>query len=95
MFLRRVGQIFEIYFEDEIVKLADMMDNQYVIRLAKTLVPKVNIVKNLTLKIWYAWLGHLSYSAIYELAFVALDMTFIDSIQTKIGGGCMIGQQQY
>ncbi len=48
VFLRRTGQPSEIFFEDEVVGLADMIDNQYVICLAKPSIPKVNVVKNLT-----------------------------------------------
>ncbi len=94
VFLRRTDQPSEIYFEDEVVGLADMMDSQYVIRLAKPLVPKVNVVKNPTPEIWHARLGHLSYVAMHKLASVALGMTLNGPIPTEICGGCMVGRQQ-
>ena len=48
VFLRRTGRLPEIFFEDKVVGLADMIDNRYVICLARSSVPKVNVVKNLT-----------------------------------------------
>lgn len=36
------------------VTLADIIDNQYIINLAKLLILKINVVKNPTLKIWHA-----------------------------------------
>ncbi len=71
-----------------------MMDNQYVIRLAKRLVPKVNVVRNPTPKIWHSRLGHLNCAAMQKLASVALGMTLNGRIQTEICGGCMVGRQQ-
>ena len=49
VFLRRTGQLSEIFFEDEVVGLADTINNQYVIRLAKPSILKVNVVKILHL----------------------------------------------
>ena len=94
LFLRKTGQPYEIFFEDEVVGLADMIDNQYVTRLAKPLISKVNVVKNLTTEIWHFRLSHLSYGAIQILASVALDMEFQGSIPLEIYGGCMVGRQQ-
>lgn len=71
-----------------------MIDNQYVIRLAKPLVPKANVVKNPTPKIWHAWLGHLSQGTVQKLAFVALGMKLNGPIPTVIYGGCMVDRQQ-
>ena len=48
VFLRRTGQLSKAFFEDEVVGLANMIDNQYVIRLAKPSILKVNVMKNLT-----------------------------------------------
>ncbi len=95
VFLRKTGQPSEICFEDEVVGLADMINNQYVIRLAKLLISKVNVVKNLTPEIWHSQLGHLSYGAMQILASVALGMEFKGSIQSEIYGGCMVGRQQH
>lgn len=94
IFLRRTDQPSEIYFEDKIVRLADIIDNQYVIRLAKPLDPKVNVVKNPTPEIWPAWLGHLSYGVMQKLASVALGMTLNGPIPTEICGGCKVSRQQ-
>lgn len=71
-----------------------MIDNQYVIYLAKPLLSKVNIVKNPTLKIWHTYLDYLSYKVIQKLAFVALDITLNGLIPTKICRDCMVDQQQ-
>lgn len=74
VFLRRTSRQSEIIFEDELVGLADMIDNQYVIFLAKSSFPKINVVKNLTPEIWHARLGHLSYGAMQKLESVALSI---------------------
>lgn len=73
-----------MFFQDEIIGLADIIDNQYVICLAKPLVPKVNIMKNLILKIWHAWLDYLSYGAMQKLASVALNMELKGPILLEI-----------
>lgn len=95
IFLRKFGQPSEIYFEDKVVGLADIIDNQYVIRLAKPLIPKVNMLKNPRPKIWHAYLSHLSYEAIQKLASIALNITLNSFIPTKICGSCMVSQQQH
>ena len=74
MFLRRIGWPSEIFFEDKLIRLADMIDNQYVIRLAAFLAFKVNILKNPIPEIWHAWLGHLSYNGMQKFASVALSI---------------------
>lgn len=94
VFLRRTSQPSEMYLEDEVVGLADMIDNQYVIRLANPLIPKVNIVKNPTNKIWHTRLGHLSYGAMQKLESVALGIALNGPIPAEICGGCMISRQQ-
>lgn len=94
VFLRRTDQLSEIFFEDELVGLADMIDNQYIIRLTKPLIPKVNIVKNPTPEIWHIRLGYLSYKVIQKLSSVVFGMQLKDLISLKICGGCMISRQQ-
>ena len=93
--MRRTGQLSKIFFEDEIVGLADIIDNQYVICLAKPLVSKVNVVKNLTSEIWHAWLGYLSYGTMQKLASVTLDMEFKSPILSEIYRGCIVDRQQH
>lgn len=95
MFLRKTEQSSEIFFEDKVVGLADIVDNQYVICLAKSLVLKIKVVKNPTLDIWYAWLGYLSYGGMQKLTFVALGIELKDSLLLKICGGYMVGKQQW
>lgn len=63
----------------------------YVIHLVRPLIPKVNIVKNLTPGIWYAQLDHLSYGAIQKLASVTLGMDLQGLILLEIYGSCMVG----
>ncbi len=94
IFLRRTGRPSEIFFEDEVVGLADMIENQYVIRLARSSVPKMNVVKNPTPEIWHARLGHLSYGAMQILVSVASGMELKGPIPSEIYGGCMVGRQQ-
>ena len=95
VFLKRTGQLSEIYFEDEVIRQVDIIDNQYIIRLAKFFVPKVIVVKNLTPKIWHAQLGHLSYGAMQKMASVALGMELKGLLSLEICKGCMVGRQQW
>lgn len=72
--MSKTGQLSEIFFEDEVFRMADMVDSQYSICLAKSFVLKINVVKNLTLEIWHAWLGYLNYGDMQKLSFVALSI---------------------
>ncbi len=94
VFLRRICRSSEIFFEDKLVRLADMIENQYVIRSARSSVPKVNVVKNPTPEIWHPWLGHLSYGAMGILVSVASSIELKGPIPSEICGGCMVGRQQ-
>lgn len=40
-----------MFFEDKMVKLANIFENQYVIYLTKFLISKVNVIKNFTITI--------------------------------------------
>ncbi len=94
VFWRRTGRPSEIFFEDKVLGLADMIDNQYVIRLARSSVPKVHVVKNPTPEIWHAQLGHLSYRAMQISVSIASGMEFKGPILSEICGGSMVGRQQ-
>ncbi len=76
------------------VGLTDMIENQYVICLARSSVSKVNVVKNPTLEIWHAQLDHLSYGAIQILIYVASGIELKGPIPSEICGGCMVGRQR-
>ena len=69
-----------------------MIDNWYVIRLAKLSVPKVNVVKNPTSDICIARLEHLSYRAMQKQAFVALGMELKSPIPSEICGGYRVAK---
>ncbi len=75
MFLRKLGSPSELYFEGEVVGLADIIGNQYVLRLAEDPESaKVNIAVSSSIKTWNARLAHFSYKAVVQLASIALDI---------------------
>ena len=94
VFLRRTGWLSEIFFEDDLVGLADMIDNHYIIRLARSSILKVKVLKNPNPGIWHARLGHLSYRAIQILVSVASGMVLKSPIPSEICRGCMVGRKQ-
>lgn len=53
VFLKRTGQLSKLFFENKVVGSADIIDNQYVIRLAKLSIFEVIIVKNPIPEIWH------------------------------------------
>lgn len=53
--------------------------------MAKSSIPKINIVKNLTLEIWYAGLGHLNYEAMQKLVFIIFSIELKVFISLEIG----------
>lgn len=74
------------------MKLGDIIDNYYDIYLTKSLICQMNIMKNLTLKIWYTWQRHLSYNKIQKLAFVALNKKFEGLLLSKTYKYCIINK---
>ena len=51
MFLKKLGSSSELYFEGEVVGLADIIENQYVVRLAEDPESaKVNIAVSSSIK---------------------------------------------
>lgn len=79
--MRRTSQLFEIFFKDKIVELTD---NWYIIYLVKLSILKVNIIKNLTSKIWHICLTYLSYETMKKLLSITLGMKFKSTILLKI-----------
>ncbi len=75
-FLRKLGRRpSELYFQGEVVGLADIIENQYIVRLAEE--PEsatINIAVSSSIKTWNARLPHLSYKAIVQLASMALSI---------------------
>lgn len=85
----------EIFFKDKVIGLADIIDNQFIIHLAKPSILKFDVMKNPISKIWHVWLGYLSYKTIEKLVPIALGIEFNSLILLKICKGCMVGQQQH
>ncbi len=91
VFLKKLGRPLELYFESEVVGLADIIKNQYAVRLAKD--PEsgtVNMVVSPSIKTLHAQLAHLSYKVIMQQASIALD---IQLKSQKICRGCIVGKE--
>ena len=94
MFLRKLGRPSELYFEGGVVSLADIIENQYVVRLAED--PEsatVNMAVSSSIKTWHSQLAHLSYKAVVQLASMALGIQLKRPLPEEICGGCMVGRQ--
>ncbi len=95
VFLRKLDRPSELYFEGEVVGLADIIENQYFVRLAED--PEsatINMVASSSIKTLHARLAHVSYKAIVQLASMALGIQLKGHLAEEICGGCMVGKQQ-
>ncbi len=95
VFLRKLGRPSELYFEGEVLGLADIIENQYVVRLTED--PKsatVNMAVLSSIETWHTRLTHLSYKAIVQLASIALGIQLKGPVPEEICGRCMVGKQQ-
>ena len=93
--LRKAGQPSEIVVDEEVFGLADIIENQYVIRLAETPKPAtVNRVTAPTIETWHARMGHLGYRSLLELPKLAHGIEIKGSAPMEICGGCMKGRLQ-
>lgn len=55
VFWRKIGQSFKIVVDKEVFDLTNLIKNQYIIRLAKTIKPAiVNQITALTIETWHA-----------------------------------------
>lgn len=77
------------------IRLADIFNNQYVIRLAKFLLFKINVMKNYILEIWHSRLEHFSYGGMQIFTFVVLGIKFKSDLSSKIYGSCIVDRQQW
>lgn len=74
----------------KIFDLVNKIENQYLIRLAKTQKPAVlNRVTAPSIKTWHTWMGHLSYNSLLQLLKLALGVEIKRSVLKKISDGCM------
>ncbi len=95
VFLRKLGRPSELYFEGEVVGLADIIENQYVVKLAKD--PEsatVNMAVSSSLESWHSRLAHLSYKAIVQLTSMAFGIQLKSPLPEEICGRCIVGKQQ-
>ena len=85
VFLRKAGQPSEIVVDDEVFGLADIIENQYVIRLAENPKPAtVNRVTAPTIDTWHARMGHLGYRSLLELPKLASGIEIKGPAPTEI-----------
>jgi hypothetical protein len=89
--LRRSDQSFKIHLNDEVIELADIIDNQYVIREESTTKTRIFVI---TIDTWHARLKHLNYENLQKLRNLIIEMNFSDSKSKKICELCMKGRQK-
>ncbi len=95
VFLRKAGQPSEIIVDEEVFGLADIIKNQYVIRLAETPKPGIdNRVIALTIETLHPRMGHLGYRSLLELPNLAYEIEIKGPAPTEICIGCMKGRSQ-
>ena len=91
--LRKAGQPSEIIADDEVFGLADMIENQYVIRLAESLILAiVNRVRAPTIETWYVRMRHLGYRCLLELLKLANRIEIKEPALTEICSRCIKGR---
>ncbi len=95
VFLRKAGQPSEIVVDEKVFGLADIIENQYVIRLAETPKPAtVNRVTAPTIETWHAPMRHLGYKSLLELLNLAHGIEIRRPAPTEICSGCMKDRSQ-
>ncbi len=95
VFLGKVGQPLEIVFNEKVFGLANIIENQYVIRLAETPKPAiVNRVTTPTIATWHTWMGHLRYRSLLELPKLANGIEIKRPAPSEICSGCIKGRSQ-
>ncbi len=93
--LKKSGQPSEIVVDEEVFGLADIIKNQYVIRLAETPKPAVlNRVTAPTIKTGHAWIEHLGYKSLLEIPNFANGIEIKETATTEICSGCIKGCSQ-
>ncbi len=81
----KAGQPSEIIVDEEVFGLANIIKNQYVIRLAETPKPGIdNRVTALTIETWHPRIGHLGYRSLLELPNLANEIEIKGPAPTEI-----------
>ena len=96
VFLRKLVCPSKLYFKGKVVGLANIIESQYVVRLAKD--PEsatIYIEVSSSIKTWFARLAHLIYKAIIQIASMALGIQLKSFFSEKICRGCMVSRQQH
>ena len=95
VFLRKASQPSEIIVDEETFGLANIIKNQYVIRLKETPKPvTVNQVTAPTIKTCHVWMGHLEYKSLLELPKLANGIEIKGLAPTKICSKYIKGRSQ-
>ncbi len=93
--MRKAGQPSEIVVDKEVFDLADIIENQYVIRLAETRKPAiVNRVTAPTIEIWHAQMGYLGYRSLLKLPKLVNEIEIKGPAPTEICNGGIKGRSQ-
>lgn len=92
MFFRKTDQPSEIIVNKEIFDLANIIKNQYVIRLKKISKPViVNRVTTPIIKTWHTWMGYLGYRSLLKLSQLVNGIKIKRLALTEICSSCIKG----
>ncbi len=92
---RKAGQPSEIVVDEEVFGLADIIENEYVARLAE--IPKPAIVNRViapTIATWQARMRDLGYRSLLEIQKLAHEMEIRGPAPTEISSGCIKSRSQ-
>lgn len=93
MYLKKASKPSGILIDEDVFGLADIIENQYVIKLATTLkLATVNRVTALTIKIWHAYIKDLGYKSLLELRKLANEIEIKRPSPTEIYNKCIKGR---
>ena len=93
IFLRKAGELSKIYYEEEVIGHAKLIDNQYVIQTTPNS-RALATTKNISIQTWHARMGHLGYHNLLKLNQLATGALIIGPVPEEICGDCMVGRQQ-
>ena len=95
MFLRKARRPSEIVIDEEVFGLADMIENQYFIRLAETSKhATVNRVIAPNIETWQARMRHLRYKSLLELPKLTNRIEIKGPAPTQICSRCIKGRSK-
>ena len=100
VFLQQIQVLSEISHHEKLFGIADIIDNQYVVRktgyFSNSILNQevINLVTSISIQIWHRRMGHLAYQNIFCLPKLADGIEVKGLIPQDICGDCMEERQQ-